>query len=416
MDPASLLPKSQRNPDLHELLAGPVTPEMIAYIAARAQRLLEVQDENDDQTSSLPSPPPTPAGARVRFAEQQAFPSLESFITDLCRQSCVQPSTLLVTLIYLDRLSKRLPPAAKGMPCTRHRVFLATLIVAAKYLNDSSPKNKHWTHYAAHFDRNEVNLMEKQLLFILDFELRFEEAEAVAMFAPFMKGGELYAPKETKTEQRARVAASRARAVQALPKMPITPPYDAVPPSASSSTLRPPTEAVRSRSTSTHRPVRPSPLYSMSSSESISSLTDDNGTSSSSAESGSDGEAPPVPRFVLRPVPAERRRKASGQHSLQSSSSSSTVSSHSYELPPTKPLRVAPRNRVASSTHSSRSGSGMSSSTSVPTFIGRVFSGGKPRDVVPSEEPRVKLPTDALPGGRGRHEVSHEYIYDPDLL
>lgn len=32
------------------------------------------------------------------------------------------------------------------MHCTRHRVFLATLIVAAKYLNDSSPKSESFFH------------------------------------------------------------------------------------------------------------------------------------------------------------------------------------------------------------------------------------------------------------------------------
>jgi hypothetical protein len=73
------------------------------------------------------------------------------------------------------------------MPCTRHRVFLATLICAAKNLNDSSPKNKHWVRYAQMFSQAEVNLMEKQLLFLLDYNLNVTEDEICHYAAPFLE-------------------------------------------------------------------------------------------------------------------------------------------------------------------------------------------------------------------------------------
>jgi PHO85 cyclin-1 len=110
-----------------------------------------------------------------------------TFITKLVRYTNVYTGTLMSTIIYMNRLRSKLPKDARGLPCTRHRIFLACLIIASKNLNDSSPKNKHWAKYTdGLFRKEDVNLMERQLLMLLDWDVQIDNAELVHAWKRFL--------------------------------------------------------------------------------------------------------------------------------------------------------------------------------------------------------------------------------------
>lgn len=173
----------------------PVSREMISHLARQASRVIRCEELPASQVTNngTLTPPSTPPQEPVDAFALQPLPSLEHFISTLVHRSQVQVPTLMSSMVFLSRLQARLPPVAKGMRCTVHRIFLASLILAAKSLNDSSPKNKHWARFTTvkgfdgfGFSLAEVNLMERQLLYLLDFDTRVNEQDLFVHFEPFL--------------------------------------------------------------------------------------------------------------------------------------------------------------------------------------------------------------------------------------
>ncbi|KAJ3115506.1 hypothetical protein HDU96_000540 [Phlyctochytrium bullatum] len=109
------------------------------------------------------------------------IPHLRSFIQSAIRSSGVGPSVVVAATQYLVRLARKLPPTARGMHCTAHRIFLASLVLATKVLHDRPIRNRAWAgvHAAGLFSLMDVNLMERQLLGLLEFGMGVGPEEVV---------------------------------------------------------------------------------------------------------------------------------------------------------------------------------------------------------------------------------------------
>ncbi|KAF7722377.1 hypothetical protein EC973_003187 [Apophysomyces ossiformis] len=150
-----------------DMIRQPVTPELLAYVTHQASLVIPCERLPEDQ---------------YRLND---LPSLPTFVNLLVKRSSIRAGTLLGLLVFLDRLQRQLSPIAKGMPCTCHRIFLATLIVTSKSLHDSSPKNKHWAKYAIFFDLSEVALMEIQLLSLMNYRLSIAIEDLYHVYAEY---------------------------------------------------------------------------------------------------------------------------------------------------------------------------------------------------------------------------------------
>ncbi|KAI0282053.1 hypothetical protein BC826DRAFT_1066242 [Russula brevipes] len=101
-----------------------------SYVAHLKSTIIPIAEDTSPASSAGPAPPTPPhTPHKVNFDQSPATPGLTPL------------EEIIACLVQASRVNLRakLPRMAKGLPCTRRRVFLAMLIVAAKYFNDSSP-------------------------------------------------------------------------------------------------------------------------------------------------------------------------------------------------------------------------------------------------------------------------------------
>ncbi|KAI5290830.1 hypothetical protein KEM54_000320 [Ascosphaera aggregata] len=168
---------------LNIFLLSPVSRQMIEYLSQKAAEVIQCDDV---------SPYEQTYGSQT-YSQEPPLPSVQEFIYSLVVRSHVHTPTLMISLVFLARLKQSLPPRSKGMRCSIHRIFIAALIIAAKNHNDSSPKNKHWARYTAvkgyegfGFTVSEINLMERQMLYLLDWDMKVTEYDLLEHFEPFL--------------------------------------------------------------------------------------------------------------------------------------------------------------------------------------------------------------------------------------
>lgn len=158
----------------------PVNQDMVNYLVSTTNSIIQVK-------------PPKSKFSSMNSSDLLVSPigkknvSLYNFIKNLIKYSNVQTPTLMATLIYLNKLRNLLPANAVGMETTRHRIFLAALILSAKSLNDSSPLNKHWTRYTdGLLTIDEVNMAERELIGLLKWNVVIKEDDLIIALQPFL--------------------------------------------------------------------------------------------------------------------------------------------------------------------------------------------------------------------------------------
>ncbi|ORZ22248.1 hypothetical protein BCR42DRAFT_405781 [Absidia repens] len=113
---------------------------------------------------------------------RRILPSLNSFIHQVHVKCRLSPAILVIALIYIHRLQQELPLDSKGDYDTPHKVFLAAVILACKFNDDSkSCVQSIYRCVSVVYSNVELNEMERSFLSVVNFDL-YVDTKQVAGF------------------------------------------------------------------------------------------------------------------------------------------------------------------------------------------------------------------------------------------
>ncbi|EJD53119.1 hypothetical protein AURDEDRAFT_180692 [Auricularia subglabra TFB-10046 SS5] len=108
-----------------------------------------------------------------------ALASLADFVVRVVQTCRLSTGTVLGAMVYLERVK----PNLRILSCkfAAHRIFMASALIASKYLNDANMSNGDWASCSP-FPVRELLLMELEFLHILDYRLAISDADLLALY------------------------------------------------------------------------------------------------------------------------------------------------------------------------------------------------------------------------------------------
>lgn len=112
--------------------------------------------------------------------------SFSVFAVELAKLTNCSYKIFLLALLYLHRLKQLFPKCKAAAPktcntigsTTGHRLLLASMVIATKYLHDDSYENSSWANIThGLFSTRHINHMENEMLFFLNYKLYIEAEE-----------------------------------------------------------------------------------------------------------------------------------------------------------------------------------------------------------------------------------------------
>ncbi|GAC96818.1 hypothetical protein PHSY_004402 [Pseudozyma hubeiensis SY62] len=154
--------------------------------------LVRLTDHND----SLPLHP----SALTRF-HSRATPniSLSAYLRRIAKYTSIEKCCVLILLVYIDRVCERLEGfTICGL--TVHRFICAAILCASKALCDAFNTNEHYAKVGG-ISLQEINLLEKEFLQIIDWRLICGGAELQHYYASLVRNHKDYVLDEPKHAQ-----------------------------------------------------------------------------------------------------------------------------------------------------------------------------------------------------------------------
>uniref|UniRef100_V5E6X2 Cyclin n=1 Tax=Kalmanozyma brasiliensis (strain GHG001) TaxID=1365824 RepID=V5E6X2_KALBG len=154
--------------------------------------LVKLTEHND----SLPLHP----SALTRF-HSRATPniSLSAYLRRIAKYTSIEKCCVLILLVYIDRVCERLEGfTICGL--TVHRFICAAILCASKALCDAFNTNEHYAKVGG-ISLQEINLLEKEFLQIIDWRLICSGAELQHYYASLVRNHKDYVLAEPKLGQ-----------------------------------------------------------------------------------------------------------------------------------------------------------------------------------------------------------------------